>query len=331
MPGRATNEPTNYFAFGFQSAKDTEATTFYHLKHLDGTGFDVEDEVQAEREGGDGQEIGFRYRSQIHGDGAMVANARVDFAARMLAAIQGKDVASGIITGATSTEPITRHTAEPAPTSPYLTVDQFWADVTERSTNCKMTQLEIEWEAGRPFKFTGQFISGGTVYRRVTTLTPTRETGKPIMYPGASITLDGAANAKMTKGKITIKREIADDIYTTALSREDTVETAYDVDVEGTLKYEDKTLYQRAKYGGGTQVPVDLATMSIDIFSLRGSNSLRMVAPGLEVADSKVNRLEPGGEVMYLDFSAMSVKQQGAGATHSFFSEVVNLATVAYF
>lgn len=322
MPGRATNEPSNYIAIAVQSAKDVEGSNFYFLKHLEGSGFDVEDEVQREREGGDGQEIGFTYRSQSKGDGQLVANARVDWAGRALALIQGQDISSAVASGAI----LTRHTLIPSPTGPYFTTDQAWADEVERSTNDKMTQVEIEWEAGRPFKITGQFIAGGTVYERAAALTPARETGRPIMYPNASVVVTGADGGKMTKGKITVKRSLDDDIYTIGLNREDTVETAYDVDFEGTFKYENRTLYKRAKFGGGTQVPVDLATLGVDIFNSRGSHSLRMVAPGLEIADVKVNRLDPDGKTMYADVSALSVK----GATHSFFAEVFSSATQSY-
>jgi hypothetical protein len=147
------------------------------------------------------------------------------------------------------------------------------------------------------------------------------------MYPGATVVLTGAPGAKMTKGKLTVKREIDDDVYTSNLYREDAVETAYDVDLEGTLKYEDKTLYERCKYGpGGTQVPVDLATLGFDLLAARGAQSLQLLAPGLEIGDSKVNKLDPDGKTMYLDFSAMSVKSAAA----SFTAKVVNETAAAY-
>jgi hypothetical protein len=148
------------------------------------------------------------------------------------------------------------------------------------------------------------------------------------MYPGATVVLTGAPGAKMTKGKLTIKNEIDDDIYTSNLYREDAVETAYDVDIEGTLKYEDKTLYERCKYGGagGTAVPVDLATLGLDLLAARGTQSLQLLAPGLEIGDSKVNRLDPDGKTAYLDFSAMSVKS----ATASFTAKVVNETATSY-
>ncbi len=241
----------------------------------------------------------------------------------MLGAIQGTDASVIIGTG-----PTYKHTATFAATVPYFSVDQYWADVIERAVDCKATQLEIEWEAGGPPKFTLTFISGGNVFRRTTAaLTATREAAKPTMYPGSTLVLTGAPGAKMTKGKLTIKREIADDIYTNQLYREDAVETAYDVDLEGTLKYEDNVLYNTAKYGSstGTAVPVDLSTIGLDLLLPRDTHSIRLLAPTLDIADTKVNKLDPDGKTMYLDFSAMSGPAVGA-----FTSEVISAAVPSY-
>lgn len=323
MPGRPTNNPDDYVAFGFQAAQDQEATTFTFIKHLEGSGTDIEREVQSEREGGDGQEIGLRYHSQIKGDGALVQNARPDIAAKLFAAALGRDIASSIGAG-----PLTDHTAVPNATMPYLTVDQRWIDEVERSTNCKLNGLTLEWEAGRPLKMNGQFISGGTVYERdlASALTPVRESGKPFFYPGASVVVGGASGARASKGKIEIKRALDDDIYTAGLNREDVVEQAFDVDVDLTLKYIDRTIYSRLQHRSGSQLGIDLPTISLDLFSPQGSSFLRAVCPLLDVAASKVNKLDPDGKTAWLDLTAMSVK----GATHSFFSVVRNSATAAY-
>ena len=76
LPGRVSNDPSNYISIGVQSAKDTVATTFYYFKHLSGSGFDVTQEIQSEREGGSGREIGLRR----HRDFAHAANVPGDAA-----------------------------------------------------------------------------------------------------------------------------------------------------------------------------------------------------------------------------------------------------------
>jgi hypothetical protein len=136
-----------------------------------------------------------------------------------------------------------KHTAAPAASLPYLTVDQRApVEVIERTTNVKFTGLTEEWEAGRPLKLTANFISGGSVYRRAqaSALTATRESLPVFKYPGASVGLtvnDSAGGAattiKITKGKIDVKRAVDDAIRTTGLNREDVQELNFDCDFEG--------------------------------------------------------------------------------------------------
>lgn len=322
MSGRATNEPSNYFAFGFQSAKDTEATTFQFLRHLDGTGFDTDETIESVHEGGDGQEIGLRYKTAIAANGQMVLNDRPEIGHRVAVAALGADSATaptGIGTAASGM--CNEHLAVPTSTLPYLTVEQYWADAVERADNALVTGLTIEWEAGRPIKLTPEFVVGGTSYRRAaaSALTPTRETGKPFMYPFASVSLDGAGNTKITKGSIKVTRNVDTDIRTTGLNPEDAVVQTFETEVALTLKYEDSTLYDKVHYNGGTQVPVDLATGALSLFSSFGAGtSVRYQQFGVNqfhYTQARVNKLDPDGKTMYLDVTGEGYK----GATHQVF------------
>lgn len=323
MPGRATNEPTNYFAFAKQTAKDTEGTTFFFLKHLDGTGFEMEQEVAAEREGGDGQEIGLRYKTQLKADGAMVVNARPQVAARLLAYALGADSLASAFTGATGGI----HTITPAPTLPYLTVEQFWADTVERTTNVQITGLTIEGEAGRPLKLTANFISGGTMWAKpaASALTATRETSKPLFFPGGSYTINGEGSYAnhVTKFRLEVQRQLDDGIYTTGYQREDVVPLNQEYNLDLTFKYEDNNLYERIKFGavGGTQVQVPfLTTGSFNAYTFFGSYNIRLNMPVIEYGDVKVNKLDPDGKTMYMDVVANSIKS----ATVPLFAVVTN-------
>ena len=310
---RPTNEPSNYIGWGVQPAKDTEATTFFFVKHKDGSGTDIEEDVTSEREGGDGQEAGLAYKTMIKSDGAIVANARPETFGRLLAAVNGADSVASHAVGAD-------HTSTPNATQPYLTVDEFWADEVERSPNSIVTQLDIEFEAGRPLKVTAQLLSGGTPGMRdaASALVPTRETSRPFFYPGASVVASNMGGAKITKGKISVKRQVDDQIQTTSLAREDVVPMAYDVNVDLTCKYEDRDQsgYKNAHFGVGSQLPIDLATGSLSLFMAQGSFSTRLVCPMLQITGHRVNKLDPEGKTMYGDVAAMTIK----GATHSFFS-----------
>jgi len=117
QPGKPTNDPINHLAWGKQSAKGTEATTFRFMKHLDGTGFQVERDIQREREGGDGQEVGLSYVSLVKADGAMQSNARGNYQGRSNAAVLGAD---GVASAAVAS--LAHHTSYPAASLPYFTI-----------------------------------------------------------------------------------------------------------------------------------------------------------------------------------------------------------------
>lgn len=326
MAGRPTNEPSNYIALGKQASKDSEASTFYFFKHLDGSGFEVESQTEAVREGGDGQEVGFVHKTAINADGAIVANARPEAAGRLLAAVLGADsvaAASGNASGIAQV-----HTIVPTSQLPYLTVEQRWADVVERVGNAQVTELSIEGEAGRAIRLTANFMGGGTPYSRplASALTPTREAGQPFFYPGASVVLDATA-AKMTKWKTTIRRNLDGDIRTTSLHREDVVGLNFDTDFEGTLKYESRELYERAQAyasGGGPIDPnaLGLATTAFSIYTEYGGGTamrfFQVDQPLITITGARVNKLDPDGKTMYLDITGMGVR----GATHQVIGRV---------
>lgn len=320
-PGKPTNDPVNYFAFGFQSAKGTPASTFHFLKHLDGSGFEVEKEIQREREGGDNQEVGLTYVSMVKADGNVNVNSRPNVAARLFAAVLGADSV-----GTAAVASVARHTIVPAASLPYLTFEQRFSDEIERTQDGAMTQLTLEGEAGRPWKISGQFVSGGTVFQRdvASTLTVVRDTGKPHYFPGGSYIFDGGASyaADVTKIKVDINRGVDDGVQTTGLGRDDVIPLNFDASVDCTIKYTSRDFYQKVTYNGGSTVIQDLPTGSIDLVSpclvpvasgVIGSGILRVLMPLIEWTDAKVNKLDPDGKTVYLDLVGMTVK----GATHS--------------
>lgn len=330
MAARASNEPLNYLALGFQSAKDVEATTFFFLKHLDGSGFDSEPDIQSHREGGDGQEVGFRHKQSIKTGGNLNAFSRPEHSGRLAAGVLGADVAS-VVTPSGAAQALVFHRQSYAPTIPYGTIDQRWADEVDRAVNVKLTTLEIEWEGGNnPISVRSpDFVVGGSAYSRdiASALTPTRETLPPHMYGGASLVLDGAGNTQVTKGKITVKRAVDADIRTTGLNAEDVVESAYDVDIDLTLKYQDRTLWRKVHNNGGSQISLDLATGALSLNSGNaGSYPFRVAIPFFDYVGAKVNRLDPDGKTMYVDVAGMTKKT----ATTTIFTENFSGASAAY-
>lgn len=332
MPGRATNDPANYFAIAKQPAKGTEGSTFYFLKHLDGTGMELAEQTENVREGGNGQEIGFIHKTQITFDGAAIANARPEWAARAAAYVLGADTVAAGASNASGTSQI--HTSVPTSTIPYLTVEQAWADpVIERGVDARMTSFELEGEAGRPLKITTSLITGGTPYQPTSAQSPARETAEPFFYPGGSYTLTGASGARMTKFKATISRGLDTDIFTTQLFRDDVVALNFETTLEGTLKYEDKTLYNQVHYLGSTVISplaLGLATGAFQAYTEFGAGSgwrfFEYNQPLVVFTGARVNKLDADGKTMYIDFTAMGIKS----ATHQVYTRIQTATSGAY-
>lgn len=339
MPaGRVTNDPSNYYAVGLQSAINTDATVFYYPKYLDGTGFDVEVDASSERVGGSGREIGLRYRTKVTADGQYVAYSLPDLAGRAFTHAIGQDT---VTAGPSSAALVlwNHQINTGASLLPYLTMEQNWADETERTTNCLISSLKLELEAGKPFKITQQFISGGTPHTQSTQLTPVRESVYfPHLMPGASVAIVanggltagvGATSVEVTKASLEIKNQLDDNIQTTALNREDVLWLNLDIDIDGTFKYINNAFWNAVQYGGGSQVPTGLLTSgAFYAFSPGVSNqSFNILAPFVEFSNLKVNRLDPDGKTMYIDYTAST---RGGIGTQSLQITAVTVASTSY-
>lgn len=334
LPGKPTNEPRNYFAIGKQTAKDSEASTFFFTKHLSGSGYDAQFDVEAIREGGDGQEVGLRYKTRITGDGSLVTNSRPQVTGRLWAAVLGNDLATLIASSAGGAN--TRHIAVPVASMPYFTIEQSHADNLERADNCVFTSLKLEGEAGKPWRYTAQFVNGGTITFRdvASALTPARETGPCHMYPLGSYIFDGQASyaQDVTKWSIEVTRGVDDGIQTVGLNRDDVIPLNFDVNVDATVKYTSRAFYQKVSYNGGSVVLPDLATGSLDLTQYASATGMatlalhRVCVPLLQWTDAKVNMLDPDGQTVYLDLVGMNIK----GGTYSIFAWTDTQDAAAY-
>lgn len=321
LPGRPTNDPADYFAWGKQSAKDVEATTFLFPKHLDGSGFDVADEYDRVREGGDGQEVGLSYRTLVKADPQLSVLARPNQLARIWAAHLGADA----VATAGTIPSLARHTAALSGSAPYLTCEQRSGDVIERTTNCVITEVTFSAEAGKPWQVDASFLSGGTVSLRevASVLTPSRDVGRPFFYPNGSYLVDGFASYAQSLTKVTIKstRDVDDGIQTTGLAREDVIPLNFSGEVDATVKVTSRDFYRKVQYtAAGSQVPVELATGSIDLAAIQlapingsivATSTMRLVLPLIEWVSGTLNHLDPDGKTVYLDVVGMTVRNQG--------------------
>lgn len=325
--GWSSNRPTDYFAVGVQSAKDTEATTFRFPKHLTGSGFEFVPDIASEREGGGGQEVGLTYKKMIKADGNLAANLRgvgalyavidgaLGLTATTLTVVSDADVASPACL---------KMRMVPAATLPYLTVEQRYADQVERVSNAKVNQLTIDGGAGLPLKITAAFSGAGTVYQRdiASALTTSYDVTDPMWFPRGSYVITGltASGAKLTKFKTTVMRHLDTAVQTTDLYRDDLIELVADYNFDCTLKYEDRQLYQGVQYGGGSMVPIPLASANFmgyvnNAQSGTLARSLKIGHNNLQAVSAKVNKLEPDGKTVYIDVAFTSIKPIGATDT----------------
>lgn len=342
-PGRSTSDITNYIGMAVQSAKDVLGSTFYYTKHLNGSGFDVENDTAAERVGGSGKQIGLVYKQAVKADGGISTYAWVDALARMLTQSLGEDVASGATyakVGA-ATQAFVTHTitTTSGATLPYFTVKQQWADEVELVTNCLWSSVKLEGEAGKPLKIAGQFLSGGTPMVATgapTTSTVPREAGLPLMIPGASalFTAFGGEgetfeSAEITKWSVEVKNTLDDAIRTLSLFREDVVWNMLDLNFDATIKYVNKELWNQIHYGGGSQVPVVVPTGSFEFFAAQQPNpsmSADIKLPYIALGNGKVNKLDPDGKTMYVDVTGYTFLT----ATNPITAKMITGATFAY-
>lgn len=316
--GRVTNDASNYLAFALQSAKDVDGTTFYFMKHLDGSGFDTSTDVSSERVGGSGREIGLRYRTKVTADGQSVAYAQPDQVARQLVHALGLGTDS---VGASLAQPFgplaywTHNINSGGSQLPYVTYEQAWADEVERVTNGITKSLKFEGEAGKPVKVTEAIITGGTSYAGRTAQAPTRESGFPIMVPGGSVAITatgaltagvGATSLQLTKWSLEVANTLDEAIQTVSLFREDVTWLDQDFNLDGTFKYINSDFWNAVNYGGATQVPTGLLTSGqFTFFSQTPSGtSLKLFCPFVEFPAVKVNRLDPDGKTIYIDYTA---------------------------
>lgn len=333
MPtGHATNEGSNYFALGLQGGKDVEATNFYFLRHLSGTGLEMDTQTESVKEGGDGQEVGLRYKTSVSLDGAAIANSRPEWAVKIFSYGLGAAtaIAPPVGLGGNASGVCQLYTSYAVASQPYLTADQGYADQVERVRSAQVTELLIEGEAGRPIKITANLIGGGTPYAPTVALTPTRETGQPFFYPGGSYVLTNASGAKMTKFSAKLTRSSDADIRTTQLYREDVLPLAFDTTLDCTLKYEDAGLYDLAQYDASKLfISNDLATMSFQAVQSFGAGTnqrfMEINFPVMHITGAKVNKLDPDGKTMYIDAALAGLK----GATYQMFTRVLAPSGVA--
>lgn len=305
-------DPRNYLAIGQQTARGTEATSFKFIKYNAESGFEVEQEFEVEAEGGDGQNEGLAYKTFIKADPAAAGNLRPDIFTHLSAFIMGSQIAPPSV-GAND---LATHIFTPNATIPYLTVEQAFigGNTIDRVVDVNAKSLTITGEAGRPWRFSAEFVGGGTVYGRngaASALTATYEANGPYMYAGGAYLIDGATSLNVEKFEYKFERKLDEDLFTNAPFRRAVNPLQQKVSLDLTAILEDDDLYQKVKYGaaGGTTIPVNLSTGAFTALSIgTASQMARIDIPLLYHVDAKLNRLDPDAKTVKIDLVSMGVK-----------------------
>jgi hypothetical protein len=304
----SSNDPRNYLAIARQQDFDTEGSSFSFLKFRGGTGFNVELDSEQVLEGGDGQDPGLIYRSKTRADGTLVGYARPAMWTYLSAWAMGSAAAVGTSAGVGTSVYV------PNATVPFLTIEQAWGggNQIDRVRSAILTSFQVEGEAGQPWLVTADFVGGGTPYYRdgsASALTPTLESGDPAMYAGGAYLINGATSLDIRRFTYRFERNVDDDLYTTETFRRKVVPLTRSVSVDFQVIFQDSTLYKQVVYNGGSVVPQVLATGSFHAERrLTSSQLLAVDVPNLNYTAVNVNRLEPDGETVVLDVSAMGVR-----------------------
>lgn len=309
----STNDPRNYVALSKQDAQRTEGTVFKFLKAMGDTGLDLDLDADQIYETGDGQTYGFAYKRRYDPKAKIEANVRPDMFAYLSAFIMG----SGANPPSVADTNIASHLYVPNPTIPFVTIEESWkaGDDIDRVTDSIMSTFQLDFENGKPWDITGNFVGGGTFYFRdgaASGLTPAYEANNPHMFSDTVIVIDGATSLDVQKLTYKFERKVEDGLYTNQLFRRDVVPLTQNVEVTAQVIFQNDTLYKKIMYNSGSMPQTGLPTGSLHLESTSNSNQkLEIDVPFMHYTKVDVEKFDPDGKVMTMNISAMGIKLAG--------------------
>lgn len=307
--GYSSNDPRSYFALAKQTDANTEATTgFKFIKYLDPTEINYAQQSNSIFEGGDGETQGLHYRQNVKPDGQLTAYARPDMFTFLSAWALGSAAQVGTSANVGTSIYV------PNATVPFLTTEQAWGggNQIDRVMSAILTGFQVEGAAQEPWKVTVPFIGGGTPYFRdgsASALSAVLETGDPAMYAGGAYLIDGATTLDITRWTYNFQRNVDDNLFTTDVFRRKVIPLSIQASLDFQVIWQDQAMYKNILYGGGTYLPANLATGAFHAERrLTASQLLAIDIPFTRYTDVQINRLQPDGQTVVLDVSAMAVK-----------------------
>lgn len=235
-------------AFALQTAKGAAASASVYRTYMTGGRQPGQSRTQEDFE----ETTGDRMRSGSYVSGAHVEGNPVIFAMpKSLAAILYA-VLGGIVTSGASDPYL--HTLTPASTLPYLTFWRWLGDLLfEKSVDCKITQVVIHGESGKPITITATIQGLSPTSQTAHETTVAVEAAQRFMhYDGAgALQVEGTAVAHIRSFDLTINNN-GQIIPGDALTPYDVAETLLEVTLRTTQLVVAASLWNRIHYGSAS-------------------------------------------------------------------------------
>lgn len=306
----------------------TSAPKLRFLKYLSGTDVAPEMEVQDLREGGDGLDYGFTYKSKQVVRGQLVFNARPEAAGAVLAMVLG----GATWAGASAPAVHNFHTGHAS--APWATIfaQHPGSALPHFITDAHLTGLTIEGNAGQALKFTVPFI-GINHGASFAALTPTYYGDDPFLYMvNPTYVLDGNVETDISAFRIAMTLGFSEE-QTQAITLDELPLMNRSLDIEVTRRFENPAQWQHIYYGASTNITptsaVATGSLRAGMGNAAAAGALRqidMFANLLSYRGNKLTELDPDGKTVMETFSAKALK----GATHAFFIQLQNAHASTY-
>jgi hypothetical protein len=323
--GQFSTADTNAFvSIGMQSAQGTPNTTAAKtrfLKYLSGFQVSPEMDVVDLREGGDGLDYGSTYKKGMKYTGQLVGNLRPEIAGQLFQLVPANATWDG------ASAPGMHTFSTISGTWPYATMQVAYpgTSLVHFLSDLKFTGLKIEGAKGEPIKVTMPFTAI-TFGASSTVFTPSYP-GEPyfLYHNQPSYLIDGSADSTIDSWSIDLKYGV-DELQAQAISLDDIALMNRDCDVQYTRRYQNTTLWKKIWLSGGVAPSSNVATGSLDVTNLLGTNSARFVVPLLSYRGNSLTELDPDGKTVYETVTGKALK----GATAMLVAYIGNSHASAY-
>lgn len=290
------------------------ATKLRFLKYLSGTNVAPEMEVQDLREGGDGLDYGFTYKSKQVVRGQLVFNARPEAAGAILAMVLG----GATYNGGSAPAIHNFHTGHASAPWATLLAQHPGSALAHMISDAHFTGLTVEGNAGQAWKFTVPFIgiNHGASFAAVT---PTYYGDDPFLYHGnPTYILDGNTETDVSAFRVAMALGFSEE-QTQAITLDELPLMNRSLDIEVTRRFENAAQWQHIYYGASANIT---PTTAVATGSLRAGvgygagvtlRQIDIYANLLSYRGNVLTELDPDGKTVMETFTAKALK----GATHA--------------